>query len=139
LDVLARTDDSRTVEELAAAIQQPTKWKQRRMRGLRPWGDDYDLLNAIFQGNFLLAGVRNRDLQGLLYSKPAGSPQEARRRSAAISRKLRMLRAHGLLQKVVKTHRYQITSVGRTILMAVITSAHTSLNELNRLNEKVAA
>lgn len=139
LDALARTDDSRTVEELTACIQQPTQWKQRRVRALRPWGQDYDLLQAISRGDFLIQGLRNRDLQPILYHHPATSSIEARRRSAAISRKLRMLRAHSLIQKVAKTHRYQITSAGRTVLMTILTSAKTSLYELNRLNQKIAA
>jgi hypothetical protein len=50
-----------------------------------------------------------------------------------------MLRAHSLIQKVPKTHRYQITGAGRTVLMAILTTAHTSLHELNQLNQKAAA
>jgi hypothetical protein len=139
LDALARTDDSRTVEELTAAIQQPTQWKQRRVRALQPWGQDHDLLQAVYRGDFLIQGLRNRDLQAILYDHPAASRMEARRRSAAISRKLRMLRAHGLIQKVPKTHRYQITSGGRTVLMTILTTAKTSLHELNQLHQRTAA
>jgi hypothetical protein len=139
LNGLAGTDDSRTVEELTAAIQQPVEWKQRRVRALQPWGQDQALLEAISRGDFLVQGLRNRDLQPILYDGAAPSPREARRRSAAISRKLRMLRAHGLIQKVGKTHRYQITAMGRTVLLAVLTCAHTSLHQLNELHEKEAA
>jgi len=139
LDALARTDDSRTVEELTADIQQPAPWKGRRLRALQPWGQDHALLKAIARGDFLLQGLRNRDLQAILYDHPAASSIEARRRSAALSRKLRMLRAHSLLQKVPKTHRYQITGAGRTVLMAILTTAHTSLHELNQLTQKAAA
>jgi len=48
-------------------------------------------------------------------------------RSAAISRKLRILRAHGLIQKVPKTHRYQVTSNGRLAITAVLTMDRTSI------------
>jgi len=139
LDALARTDDSRTVAELTARIQQRTQWKHRPVRALRPWGEDHALLQAICRGDFLLQGLRNRDLQPILYATPAASPAEARRRSAAISRKLRMLRAHGLIQKVAKTHRYQIPPEARTVLMTVLTSAHTSLHQLNQLQNETAA
>ena len=139
LDALARTDDSRTVEELTAGIQQPTQWKQRRVRALQPWGQDPDLLQATCRGDFLIQGLRNRDLQAILYDHPAASSVEARRRSAAISRKLRMLRAHSLIQKVPKTHRYQIIPAARTVLMTILTTAKTSLHELNQLNQKAAA
>ena len=133
LSALAAVDDSRSVEELTAAIQKHTQCNGRRVRGLRPWADDKDLFMAINHGEFTLNGFRNRDLQGLLYGAAAEVPAERRRRSAAISRKLRMLRAHGLIQKVTRTHRYQVTETGRAILVAVLTAARTSLHQLNQL------
>ena len=138
LTALARVDDSRTVEELTADMQRPTRWKGRRVRALQPWGKDRDLLAAVNRGDFLINGLRNRDLQALLYAQAATSAPEKRRRSAAISRKLRMLRAHGLIQKVPHTHRYQVSAEGRSILLSVLTTARTSLLQLNQLAEKAA-
>ncbi len=135
LDALARVDDSRTMEQLTATIQRPTQWKGRRVRALHPWGADYALLDAINHGNFFLNGMRNRDLQVLLYGPPASTLSEWRRRSAAISRKLRLLRSHGLIQKVPRTHRYQVTAQGRTILLSIQTTARISLQQLNQLEE----
>jgi hypothetical protein len=135
LDALASVDDSRTLEELTAEIQKPVGRKQRRMRGLRPWAEDKSLLAAINHGEFLINGLRNRDLQALLYTTEATSPAERRRRSAAISRKLRLLKAHRLIQKVPRTHRYLVTEAGRAILLAVLTSARTSVHQLNQLKE----
>lgn len=133
LNALASVDDSRSVEELTADIQKYTHCNGRRVRGLRPWADDKDLFMAINRGEFTINGFRNRDLQGLLYTAAAEAPAERRRRSAAISRKLRMLRSHGLIQKVPRTHRYQVTEAGRVILVAVLTAARTSVNQLNKL------
>jgi hypothetical protein len=76
--------------------------------------------SAINHGDFLIHGFRNRDLQRLLYATEAESPVDRRRRSSAISRKLRLLRAHALLQKVPRTHRYHVTEAGRAILVAVL-------------------
>jgi hypothetical protein len=135
LDALATVDDSRRVEELTAGIQQHTTWNGRRVRALRPWGDDKPLLTAVNHGEFLINGFRNRDLQSLLYPSAAVSSAERRRRSAAISRKLRMLRAHGLIQKVNRTHRYLVASQGRAILIAVLTTAQTSVHQLNQLGK----
>ena len=105
------------------------------VRGLRPWGDDHALLLALNRGEFVIHGMRNRDLQKLLYAGEAESPRERRRRSAAIGRKLRMLRFHGLIKKVNQTHRYQVTDAGRTIIVAVLTTARTSLHQLNQLGK----
>lgn len=133
LNALASVDDSRSVDELTAGIQRPTTLSGRRLRGLRPSSDDKDLLAAINHGEFVINGFRNRDLQALLYATEANSPEERRRRSASISRKLRMLRAHGLTQKVPRTHRYHVTETGRAILIAILTIARTSVNQLNQL------
>jgi hypothetical protein len=138
LNALAGVDDSRSVEELTTAIQRHTTYSGRRVRGLRPWGEDKDLMAAINHGEFLLNGFRNRDLQALLYPTEATSPAERRRRSAAISRKLRLLRAHGLIQKVQRTHRYHVTAAGRAILIAVLTTAAATVNQLNQLVAKAA-
>jgi hypothetical protein len=133
LDALASVDDSRSVEESTADIQKPTRWGGRRVRGLHPWAEDKELLTAVNHGDFLINGFRNRDLQKLLYDGEAESPIQRRRRSAAVSRKLRMLRAHGLIRKVPRTHRYHVTDTARAILVAVLTAARTSVNQLNQL------
>jgi hypothetical protein len=44
-----------------------------------------------------------------------------------------MLRAHALIRKVPHTHRYQVTEKGRTICIAVLTTALTSVHQLNEL------
>ena len=135
IHALASVDDSRKLEELTATLQQPTIWKQRRVRALRPFAEDKELLAAINHGDFLINGFRNRDLQGLLYSTPAPSPKQQRSRSAAVSRKLRLLRAHGIIHKIPHTHRYHVAQDARTILVAVLTAARTSLNQINDLNK----
>jgi hypothetical protein len=133
LNALAQVDDTRRVEELTADIQKPARLNGRRMRALRPWGDDRPLLTALNHGTFFINGLRNRDLQNLLYDNPPQGPTERRKRSAAISRKLRLARAHGLIRKVPHTHRYQLTDQARVILVAVLTTAQTSVHQLNQL------
>jgi hypothetical protein len=138
INALASVDDNRRLSELIADVQQPAKWKQRRVRALQPFGEDRTLLEAVNHGEFLINGLRNRDLQAILYPQPAKSPQEQRRRSAAISRKIRMLRAHGILHKVSRTHRYHVAPDARTMIVAILTSAQTSLKQINDLKGKAA-
>src|ERR1017187_7775940 len=133
LNALASVDDSRSVEELTAQIQTHNRWGGRRVRGLRPWGEDKELLSAVNHGEFLINGLRNRDLQKLLYSAEAESPQCAGGVLPPVSRKLRLLRAHGLIHKVYRTHRYNVAAAGRAILVAVLTTARTTCPELNQL------
>jgi len=74
IDALASVDDSRRLGELIAEIQQTTQWKQRRVRDLQPFGQDRTLLEAVNHGEFPINGLRNRDLQAILYPQPAKSP-----------------------------------------------------------------
>ncbi len=130
-DALAGVDDSTTLEELTARIERRTKWNRTPVRALHPFDpEDCALLEAVNRGEFTINGLRNRDLQRLLYSTPANSKQEKRRRSAAISRKLRLLRAHGLIQKLPHTHRYQVTENGRLVLNAILSARHATVNQL---------
>jgi hypothetical protein len=55
---------------------------------------------------------------------------ETRGRSAWISRKLRLLRAHALTTKIVGTHRYQLTSSGRRITVAVLSALRSTVAQL---------
>lgn len=135
MNALASLDDSRSVQELTEGIQKRTTLGGRKVRGLRPWGADKELLTAINHGEFLINGFRNRNLRELLYGDGSVSAKEQKRQSAAISRKLRLLRAHGIVRKVSRTHRYQITDTGRAILAAVLMTASATVYELSRLGQ----
>jgi len=105
----------------------------RRHRPLNPWAaQDGALLEAISRGEFALNGLRNRDLQKVLYPGKHQPPQR-RRQSAAITRKLALLRAHGLIRKVSHTHRYVLSSNGRRIITALLTARRADVDQLTRL------
>jgi hypothetical protein len=130
LDALASTDDSTSLKELLGPLERPVISTGRRSRALRPFDDqDLLLLEAIGRGEFMINGFRNKDLQRLLYTTSASSVQESRRRSAAISRKLRLLRHHGLIQKIQKSYRYKVTKPGRPILTALIAASNATVNQ----------
>ncbi|MFN0134993.1 MAG: hypothetical protein ACKVS9_02630 [Phycisphaerae bacterium] len=121
LEALASVEPSAALGELTAALCRPVKWKGARVRGLNPLGSaDAELLAIVGRGEFMLNGFRNRDVATGLYSGAAAGSREARRRSAAVTRKLRLLRAHGLIQKAPKTHRYQVTAAGRKLITAIL-------------------
>jgi hypothetical protein len=129
LDALASVDDSTTLRELVGPIEKPVHWNGKRVRALHPFDDqDRLLLESISRGEFLINGLRNKDLSPLLYATTAKSAEERRRRSSAISRKLRLLRAHHLIRKVPGSHRYHVTSAGRQIATAVIAASNATVN-----------
>ena len=130
-DALATVDDSTTLQELTAAIEQRVRWHGKSVRAIHPFDpDDHALLRAINRGEFAINGLRNRDLQSLLYTQPPTTDAEKRRRSAAVSRKLRMLRAHGLLHKLPHTHRYRVSHNGRLILNAILSAQRLTVQQL---------
>ncbi|HEX6804056.1 MAG TPA: hypothetical protein VF133_10295 [Terriglobales bacterium] len=133
MNALAQVDESSTIEQLMAQLNRRKQWKGQSIRGLQPFGKDNPLLLAVSRGEFLLQGLRNRDLQRLLFEGAPACDTEKRRRSAWVSRQLRMLRAHGLIGKVPKTHRYQVTENGRTILAALFTAWRAKVSQLTAL------
>jgi hypothetical protein len=131
---LAQVDDTTTLRELTATIEKRVRWQGRGVRPLHPFDPaDLLLLEAVNRGEFAINGLRNRDLQTLLYSVPPTSKIDARHRSAAISRKLRMLRAHAIIQKLPHTHRYQVTAHGRLTLNAVLSAQRATSQQLTTL------
>ena len=131
-DALASVDDTRRLEELTAHLERRTTWQGRVVRGLRVLGEDNGLLMAISRGEFNLNGFRNRDLQLFLYSGQAANDVEGKRRCAAVSRKLRILRAHGLIKKVTHTHRYLLTDEGRIAITAISAAQRATVQQLSR-------
>jgi hypothetical protein len=130
LDGYASIEDSTTFEQLLRKIDKPALWRGRRVRALRPFNDDHPLLAAIARAEFDLTGFRNRDLQQLLFSAAPPTEREARRRSAWVTRQLRLLRAHGLIAKINGTHRYRLTRIGRTLTTAILTALRASVRQL---------
>ena len=130
LDAFASVDQDTTLEELIRRLGQPKQWRGHRVRALRPFAEDSVLLEAISRGEFAINGFRNRDLRALFFPRLAPSPEEARRRSAWVSRKLRLLRAHGLITKITGTHRYQLTVAGRKAVTAILTALRSTVRQL---------
>src|SRR5580704_13168867 len=131
LDALASVDDSTTLRELVGRVEKPVTWSSKRVRALHPLKNpDRRLLEIVSRGEFLINGLRNKDLQPLLYTTAAKSIEERRRRSSAISRELRLLRAHHLIRKVPGSHRYHLTPKGRQIATAVIAASNATVNLL---------
>lgn len=129
---LATVDDTSTLEELTTMVERRVRWKGRSVRAIHPFDpNDYALLKAVNRGEFHINGFRNRDLQSLLYSTPPKTNAEQRRRSAAISRKLRLLRAHGLIRKRSHSHRYDVSRRGRPILNALLAAHHLTVRQIN--------
>lgn len=130
LDALASTQTGTPLGELAAPLCRPLTSNGQRYRALQPFGKDAPLLRALSRGEWTISGFRNRDLQHLLYIGEPRDKKAARRRSACVSRKLRLLRAHGLIRKLPHTHRYLLTDSGRAALTALVAAEQANTQKL---------
>jgi len=131
LDALSAVDTSTPLRRLVGGVCQPTTWKGKRVRALRPWTDeDMSLLEAVARGEFHLRGFRNRDLAALLPTPGNTDALSRRRHSARVTRRIRLLRAHGLIRKLGKSHRYVLTAKGHDIIPAVLATQRLSLQQL---------
>ncbi len=138
-------DDSEPLKDLTASLCQRvirpgrekadgSRTRPRSFRALNPLSpDDIRLLTAVSDPRFTVSGMRNQDLRPILDAAEPGTAQELRRQSSAVSRKLALLRAHGLLEKVSKSHRYRLTEKGQHGLTALLAAANATTNELTAL------
>jgi hypothetical protein len=132
LDALSVIDDSTTLAALLDTVAKPTTYREKRVRALRT-GDPADvaLLAAVSRGEFATAGFRNRDIRLLLHPDSArATPDEVRRIAARVGRQLRLLRAHGLIRKVQKSHRYILTARGNQLTAAISAARNATIKQL---------
>jgi hypothetical protein len=128
---LASVAEPTTLGKLLEPLGRPVLEKGRRVaRALNPLSAaDGKALRALAQGDYLVSGLRNRDLRAALLGE-CQDPAERHRQAAQVTRCLGLLRAHGLLVKVQKTHRYQLSALGRRVCTALLTAEATSVNRL---------
>ena len=132
LAALAPVDSPTTLAQATEKVCERTTFHGRSARALNPLNEsDAQLLAALCHGEFALQGFRNRDLcERLLADDTSLTPLQ---KCTKITRLLRLLRAHGLIQKVPKTHRYQLTPTAPETLTALTHARQASLKKLIEL------
>jgi hypothetical protein len=134
LESLAGVAAPATVSELVSPWCQPKTESGdngRRVRALNPLAaQDAALLTAVSDPKWQLDGLRNRDLTEALYGAAPGDEGERKRRSAKVSRLLRLLRAHGILQKVPHSYRYRVRAESRDALLALLAARQANAETL---------
>ncbi len=97
-------------------------------------GQDVAWLEVIGRGEFALNGFRNRDLRRHRFAfDSSATPEAVRRQSGQVTRRLRLFRAHGLIKKVSRTHRYVLTKKGRAVIVALSAARNASPRQLTEL------
>jgi hypothetical protein len=134
LHALGSISQTTPLSKCADQLCKPVVRNGQRFRALNPWSEkDRLLFEAISRGEFTINGFRNRDIRHLLF-RAKGSEKEQKRRAANITRRLALLRAHGLIKKVTATHRYVLTERGRTTITALLTARRANVDKLTSLS-----
>lgn len=134
LERLAVVDHDQPLETTIQTICEPTDFQGRRVRALQPLSpDDGLLLATVIRGEFAINGFRNRDLRPFLFDDAQTPPEDVKRQSAKITRLLRLLRGHGLIQKVQKTHRYTLTTKGHQTIASIQAAKRASTEKLSKM------
>jgi hypothetical protein len=129
-DSLANVEEPTPLKDLAEPVCRRVTWKGRSVRALNPLSkEDAALLTAVNSGTFLLQSFRNRDIRELLYGE-AKNKQQERHESSAVTRQMRMLRAHGVIEKVRKENRYKLTDSGRQTIAALLSARAANTKKL---------
>ena len=130
LEALSTITADMPLSKLTDKLCQAVEVNGRRHRGLRPFDpEEVRLLQAVSCGEFLISGFRNRDVRKSLYGETE-DVIERRRASSRVSRKLAMLRAHGLIKKIPRTHRYLLTEIGVKAITAILSARQASVSQL---------
>ncbi len=130
LTALAAASVTTPLAEEAARVCQPVRRDQRRHRALNPFeAADAQLLAAVNRGEWALKGFRNRDIRVLLFGQ-AENKRQQRSQAAKVSRRLALLHAHGLIAKVSRTYRWQVTQRGRRVLTALLAARQADTDKL---------
>jgi hypothetical protein len=134
LSALAAVSGGASLAEEALRVCKRVRKNRWRERALNPLSAaDAALLAAVNRGEFALNGLRNRDLRVLLFGPQSPCAKTRRRQAASITRKLRLLRAHGLIRKVSHTHRYLVTEEGRRIITALLSALNADVEQLTKM------
>lgn len=134
--VAATTTIAEVAKEWTERVAEPGKGGKegRKLRALNPLAaDDAALLTAVTDPKWALNGLRNRELTAALFGEPPTDPVERRKQSAKVGRLIRLLRAHGILKKVPKTHRYQVCAKSRDGLLAILAARSANPEKLTSI------
>jgi len=96
-------------------------YQGRKRRALQPLGgDDQALFRATLRGEYALRGFHNGELAQRLFGPRPDDAGERRRQCGRVSRRISLLRAHGLVAKFPRSRRYRVTKRGYRFMCTAV-------------------
>ena len=132
MEQLATLREEKPASVVFDAASRPLKKRGRRVRALDLLGKDRTLLESLSDPAFNISGITNKKLRETLCEQPGYTGRTEKQLRAKVSRALRLLRDHGLIRKMPRQFKYQLTTSGReltTTLRAVLTVSTQQLLE----------
>ena len=92
------------------------------------------MLTFLAKGENVLGGFRNKDLRELLYPEAKDLPKDViKKYSGRTTRRIKLLRSHGLIKKVSKENRYRLTAKGQKLAVALISASAVDIKGLTEM------
>jgi hypothetical protein len=130
MDDLATLEEKTPICSLLDSLTVHIMKNGRRFRALDPVGKDRDLLLSLSDPSYMVSGLTNKMLRDRLSGTPFGCGRTDKQLSAKISRHLRLLRSHGIIRKLPKQNRYQVTLKGMRLTNSLSVLLAASIENL---------
>jgi hypothetical protein len=130
---VAATRSSQPLHSVLATVTKRKRKRGRSVRALEPTGKDVALLEAIADPRFTVGGFCNKDLRTLLADSERYIGKTRKQRSGMTTRSLRLLRDHGVIRRLPKSRRYQLTFHGRQLVTALQAALAASTEQLTAI------
>ncbi|MHC5081066.1 MAG: hypothetical protein ACYTHN_18810 [Planctomycetota bacterium] len=141
-------DKQGTILRVETTVNQPSGFKVFRHKQGDPHGEKTwrkmrqgiadlprraEVSKKANRGEFCINGFRNKDLRPLLFDPRPSGPVEARRFSRRVTRVIRLLRAHRLVRKIPRSHRYKTTPRAHEIASLLLATRELTSEQINHL------
>jgi hypothetical protein len=109
MDNLAVLQDANLAGNIIGETTKPLVKEKRRYRALDPIGKDLEILRAISIPSVQIAGMTKKMLRQNVMGTNYSLRRTEKQVSAKISRQLQLLRVHGIIRKLPRQNRHQLT------------------------------
>jgi hypothetical protein len=129
-DHVASTRSSTPLRSVLDSVTTRKRKRGRSVRALEPTAKDLDFLTAIADPRFTVSGFCNKQLRQLLVDTHRYAGKTDKQRSGITTRSIRLLRDHGVVRRLPKVRRYQLTARGRQLVTALLAALAASTEQL---------
>jgi len=105
--------------EIAERFAHRHRWHGDYVRGLDLTSKDRYAIEFLSNPTFTVQGFRNTDLRRHLSSSESMNGKSKKQLASKATRCFRLLRAHGLIERVPKENCYRLTSLGNAVISTV--------------------